>query len=352
MTTETFKIQPFSPKDATRSEYEAMNRHINAMRRERLPDDPPIPLEETIQSMQNIPPFVYERAWVAWNADRSEIIAESELVMLRMEENKHLAQVDISVFSAYRRQGLGRRMLALIAEAARAENRSHLITGTVDRIPAGEAFLLRIGAKKGLESHVNQLRIGELDRGLIERWLERGKENAPEYELGFWDGPYPEEQLSAIALLNDLTNQQPRGDLAIEDMHITPEQLRQSERSFMERGIQRWTFYVIEKATSNFAGYTEVGWSPNRPEILDQWMTGVLPEYRNKGLGRWLKAAMLDKVLKERPQVKVVRTGNADSNAPMLKINQELGFKPYMASAVWQVEVERVLEYIANPIQA
>ena len=329
-----------------------MNRHGNVMRREHLPDDPAIPLEETIQSLRNIPPFVDVRIWVAWNADGSEIIAEGELVMLRTEENKHLAQVDIAVHPAYRRQGIGKRMLALFTETARAENRTLLLTGSVDRIPAGEAFLLRMGAKKGLESHVNQLRMDELDRGLVERWLERGKETASAYELGFWDGPYPEEQLPAIALLNDLTNQQPLGDLSIEDMHMTPEQLRQNERSFMERGVQRWTFYLIDKATSKFAGYTEVGWSPNRPEILQQWMTGVFPEHRNQGLGRFLKAAMLDKVLKDRPQVKVIRTGNADSNAPMLKINLELGFKPYMASALWQIEVDRVMAYLANSIQA
>jgi hypothetical protein len=75
-------------------------------------------------------------------------------------------------------------------------------------------------------------------------------------------------------------------------------------------------------------------------------MTGVFPQFRNKGLGRWLKASMLDKVLKERPQVKYVRTGNADTNASMLKINNELGFKPYTADILWQVELNKVMDYI------
>jgi GNAT superfamily N-acetyltransferase len=75
-------------------------------------------------------------------------------------------------------------------------------------------------------------------------------------------------------------------------------------------------------------------------------MTGVFPQYRKKGLGRWLKAAMLEKVLKELPQVKFIRTGNADSNAAMLRINNELGFKPYMADTLWQVELQKVFEYL------
>ena len=59
---------------------------------------------------------------------------------------------------------------------------------------------------------------------------------------------------------------------------------------------------------------------------------------------------MLNKVLKERPGIKYVRTGNADSNAAMLRINGELGFKPYMAGTLWQVEIQKVIEYLNLPI--
>ncbi len=55
---------------------------------------------------------------------------------------------------------------------------------------------------------------------------------------------------------------------------------------------------------------------------------------------------MLDRVLRERPQVRFVRTGNADSNAAMLRINHQLGFKPYIAHCVWQVETDKVLDYL------
>jgi mycothiol synthase len=77
-------------------------------------------------------------------------------------------------------------------------------------------------------------------------------------------------------------------------------------------------------------------------------MTGVFPQSRKKGLGRWLKAAMLAKVLNGLPQVKYIRTAKANSNTGMLKINPELGFKPYTADTLWQVDLQNVLDYLQN----
>ncbi|MBN2388303.1 MAG: GNAT family N-acetyltransferase [Anaerolineales bacterium] len=343
----TIEILPINLKQASQAEYAALNRHTNRLRAERLPDDPPIPLEESIQNFHSLPPFVDVQAWIAWEAD-GEAVAAANVNFMDLEENRHMAPCDISVLPGYRRQGLGRQLLGLIVEAAQAEERRLLFTETVDRIPGGEAFMQRLGAQKGLEGHVNQLEIADLDRGLVRQWIDRARQRASGFELGLWDGPYPEEHLAAVAQLFDLTNQQPLGDLEIEDMHMTPEQLRQMEQNLFARGSQRWTFYVVETATGRFAGYTETVWNPNRPEVLRQDMTGIFPEFRNKGLGRWLKAAMLDKVLQDHPQIKYVRTQNADSNAAMLKINTELGFQPYMASTLWQVEVEQVLEYLGT----
>jgi mycothiol synthase len=348
MSTPTYKIHPLDIFAASKDEYTAMNRHANRIRQERQPDDPPIPLEEAIQNMQNLPPFVDVKMWVIWNAGQSETIAQGNVVMLRIEENKHLAQFEITVLPEYRQQGLGRQLLGLIAGAAQQGERRLLMTDTTDRVPGGEAFMLRIGANKGMETHVNQLQIADLDRDQIARWINLGESNLAEFELGFWEGAYPEEQIQQIAELYDLTNQQPFDNLEIEDMHMTPEQLRQMEKNSFSRGNQRWTCYVVNRSTGKFTGYTETVWNPNRPELLRQDMTGVFPQYRNRGLGRWLKAAMLDKVLKERPQVKYVRTGNADSNAAMLKINTELGFKPYMANTLWQVELQKVLDYLQS----
>jgi len=215
-------------------------------------------------------------------------------------------------------------------------------------VPAGAAFAQRLGARKGLENHTNQLDLRNLNRDLIDRWQTHAPERAADFELGLWEGAYPEADLPAIVALWDVMNTAPRDNLEMEDWRVTPEHLRQMEQQMLARGTERWTMYAREKSTRKFAGYTEVFWNPNRAKILNQGATAVFPCFRNKGLGHWLKAAMLDRVLRDRPQVKFVRTENADSNAAMLEINHELEFKPYLSRCVWQVETERIFQYISQ----
>jgi GNAT superfamily N-acetyltransferase len=340
-----FTIKPFRLKTATEKEYRAANEFGNVLRAELLPDDPPTPLEEEIQRWQNIPGFVDVRAWGVWNADESAVNASGTIEFYVMENNRHVAEFQIQVHPNFRRQGIARRLLGQIADTARENRRTLLITNTSDRVPAGEAFMTRVGAERGMETHMNQLDLNDLKRDLIGRWLASAPEREG-YELKFLDQPVPDEMLTDFIALHDVMNTAPRDNLRVDDFRTTPEQFRQMENAISARGDAHWMFYAREKATGKLVGFTDTAWHPNRPHLLKQRGTGVVPAFRGHGLGRWLKAAMLDKVLRERPSVRFVRTGNADSNAAMLKINFELGFKHYISETIWQLEVAKVFEYL------
>jgi len=344
--TSEFEIKLFDPRNATDAEYAAANVFNNRMRAERLPDDPPVPFDEAVRGWRNIPAYVTVEAWGITRRGEAQLLASASVAYLALEENKHLAEMQLEVLPEFRRRGFARALLAEIGAAAMRAERRLLIADTNERIPAGEAFMTRLGAQRGLDTHVNQLALADLDRTLVAAWLAQGQALSTDFELGLWQGAYPEQDLEAIAELLQVMNTAPRGTLEVNDFKFTPEHLRQMEKSARERGSQRWSLYVRERATGKFAGFTEVFWHPNRPQIVQQAGTGVFPAQRGRGLGRWLKAAMLDKILHERPQARFVRTGNADSNAAMLKINRELGFQPYLSQVVWQVETARVIEYV------
>ena len=345
MSTSPITIRPFDLVNATEREYRAMNAFQNRMRAEVLPDDPPIPLSEEIQGWRNIPDVVKGWVWGVWQDD--ETIVASADTWISCIDNLHLAEFDVKVAPERRRQGLTRQLLPLIAARAALEERRLLTTMTHNLVPAGISFMQRLGAQKGMDGHANQLRLAELDLGLLQQWQAQAMPLASDFELGLWCDAYPQEHLPAMAALaTTLYNSTPRDQLDMGDEVITPETLRDEERYWAARGTECWTLYLLERATGQFVGYTQVLWNANRPTLLEQEMTGVLPAYRNRGLGRWLKAAMLDKVLRDRPQVQFVRTGNADSNAAMLKLNHALGFKPFVGGSIWQVETEQVAAYL------
>lgn len=341
-------IRPFNPRDASEREFVGRSDFYNRLLAEQMPLFPPVSAEERKAGWQNMPAFIEGDYWNIWDALGLAVVASAYVNFARLPENRHVIEFDIAILPEYRRQGLARRLLERVVALPQREGRRLMIGWTNSRIPAGEAFMRRIGAQQGLIERTSVLEVADLNRELMCQWQEQAQQSASDFELGLWDGSYPEADLAAVAALVDVMNTAPRGALELEDEHTTPEQLRQRQQQRLARGQILWTLYARHMPSGELAGFTEVVWNPRRPEIVMQGGTGVWPKYRNKGLGRWLKAAMIEKVLRERPSVKRFVTGNAQTNAPMLKINVEMGFKPYHAEYAWQIETERVLHYLAG----
>jgi len=340
---------PFDIRRASPREYAGLNTFRNLLRLEIIPEDPPIPLAEETQRLQAMPPISEFAAWAVWDKRRERMLAYAHTEIFHTGDNEHLIEFYVEVLPELRRRGLARALLHLTAKEARSKNRRLLITETNDRVPAGAEFLRRIGGRMGMNEPLNQLRVGELDRGLVQSWLEHGRRHESDYALGLWDGAYPDQRMPDIsALVQVVYNDEPREQLEIEDTNYTPEVLRQMEMRQLSGGQRRWSMYLADRKDGRLVAITEVFWNPARPAILRQGFTGVLPEHRSRGLGRWLKATMLDKVLRELPEVQVIRTGNAASNAPMLKLNNALGFKKYVSWFAWQVDLESVEKYLAS----
>ncbi|WP_395094074.1 GNAT family N-acetyltransferase [Armatimonas sp.] len=179
-----------------------------ALAAERVPDDPVPKWEDTLGQLRSIPPFV--DVWV-WAVERDgETLGTADLGVMRTDENQHLAQFDIKLLPEARQQGIGKRLLKEIIAVADQEKRTLLMTSTSSTVPSGEAFLTRIGASVGLESHVNQLKLSEISHGLLDTWT---SELAEGFTPGLWEGPYPEESIEEILQLFEIFNTVPRGEL-------------------------------------------------------------------------------------------------------------------------------------------
>ena len=95
-------------------------------------------------------------------------------------------------------------------------------------------------------------------------------------------------------------------------------------------------------------GFTDVTYDPKQPWVIWQQGTAVTRGHRGHRLGLWMKAVMLERILREMPEAKSIRTGNANTNAQMLGINTQLGFKMAWQSTLWQLPIADARKAIAR----
>ena len=247
--------------------------------------------------------------------------------------NDHMAWMpELYVSPSERRRGVGRALLDEVCRVATAADRTLVIGGYPDGHQAGTAFTTAVGAEHGHRERQNRLRIDELDRSLMERWVEAAQERATGYSLVAFDDRCPDDLLDEFVRMQHVMNTAPRPD-ALDEFQFTAERRRAAEAGLAAWDAHQWVLCARHDETGRLAGYTEIAYGPHRTWIGMQGDTAVDPVHRNKGLGRWLKAVNILRVIDERPQITVVETWNDGTNAPMLGINNEMGFRPV---AVWR----------------
>jgi mycothiol synthase len=317
-----------------------LNDFFNAMRLEYLPDDPPVPLEQQLLTWRT--PSDH---WVSVNFVLEDAGTVMGIVSADWHdddvENPDLCWGNVIVAPEFRQRGLGMMLFRRLLKEITGMGRKKVFFETTGRLNAGELFAERIGSKRGLEHNANQLLFSELNREYVQRSLK----NAPRdrFELGFMDSVYPESERTALCELFDVMNTAPRGELEMNDGKLTPTQMLDYLENEQKRGIRRRLVYVRDRISGRYVGFSEVNWHPSRPDLVVQDGTAVHPDFRGHGLGAWLKAAMIDRILREHPDVNKIRTSNAESNEPMIKINRALGFEFHLQRTIWQLDVQETL---------
>ena len=216
-----------------------------------------------------------------------------------------------------------------------------------DLVTAGALFACSVGGEEKQVIRRSDLDLTAVDRDVVGRWLDVPNNVRDRYSLWLVVGAYPTDQYAAIAEAEAVMNAVPHDDLDVEDEVRDAEWVAQHERA---GAISRGTMDDLcpRTRTRLLVGYTQVFFYEDWPGHVDQGNTGVHLNHRGHGLGRWLKAAMIDRIFCEKPESFRVRTHNAFSNAPMLAINNELGFVVTAQQTVWEVDVVEVLRRVTS----
>ncbi len=114
------------------------------------------------------------------------------------------------------------------------------------------------------------------------------------------------------------------------------ERVRAIEAGLAAQDRAKVTTAACHDATGHLVGYTEVVIPLGAPESSWQHDTLVMSEHRGHGLGLAMKVANLWAVTERHPDVRSISTWNADENAPMIAVNEEMGCAVTAHAAYWR----------------
>jgi GNAT superfamily N-acetyltransferase len=252
-----------------------------------------------------------------------------------LQENTHLVEVEIAVDPAYRRTGVASKLLDIVVEKARGDGRRLLSGSVIGDATSGDSAGTAFAAARGfarLHDELHQVIELPLSAGRIAA-LERGVAG---YEFVQWREHTPSRWLEELAAaLAGASRDTPHGELEQEAGQWTPERIIEVEARRIKQGRFCHTTAAIA-ADGRLAAYTQMGGASANPERLYQWDTFVWPEHRGRGLGMAVKIPNLRSLQADLEQPAVLHTWNAPENAPMIRVNDQLGFRPVDRRSSWE----------------
>lgn len=255
-----------------------------------------------------------------------------------LKENTHLVEVEISVAAQYRRTGVGSRLLEEVIERARQDGRRLLMTSMLGDAVTGESAGTAFAAAHGfVRKHVELHQVLELP--LSEARLAELDQPVDGYKIVQWRGAHPEEWIEQFAdALSAMAEDVPSGEMDHEPSRWTPDRIREADARLVRQGRFCHTTVAVD-ADGQLAAYTEMGGAIANPERLYQWGTFVRREHRGRRLGLAVKVPNLRSLQAELDRPAVLHTWNATTNAPMIAVNDHLGFRRVAQRTNWELEI-------------
>lgn len=279
----------------------------------------------------------YRLAWLASQED-GEPLGSAFLRMFTREGQEHLAELQLNVHTAERRRRVGSRLLETAVAAARAEGRRSVIA-QADAGTPGDHFLAARGFRRVLTLTYARLALDELDNSKVDEINAIVEQPHPGYRLASWRGPVPEDLAKTFADSRRAMDDMPMDDTDYGVVAWDVERVLAAAKAIADRGELLTTVVAVDESDSSIAGFSELVVPGDGKGEGQHYGTGVLPEHRGHGLGRWMKAEMIRVARASHPELVGLITDTADSNTHMRRINDALGYVPTHQALEYQLNL-------------
>jgi GNAT superfamily N-acetyltransferase len=258
-------------------------------------------------------------------------------------ENPHSSEITLAVHPEHRRRGVGTAIVEKMGERARDDGRRTL--NSIVDVPVSRAdgegvreFATSVGFESTLTGNLRHLHVPlEQDRLDHLRQVVADARGAADYRVHTLATPWPSAYLDDVCtLLGVMSTDEPAGDGERQAEYWDEERVRENEGLLVARGVRRLAAVAEHVPSGHLVAMTELCVADDTPRQSWQMITVVHPDHRGHRLGLAVKLANLDLLAREAPGVRLVQTGNASVNAPMIGVNEMMGFEVSSEGAFWQ----------------
>lgn len=315
-------VREWDPRTASPGEVASLLATLNAVLAADLPDDPPWRETSLREYLSETMPGERRISWLAEAEPAADGTPGAVLGHVQVLLLGDIGVLEVLVHPSARRTGLGRTLVRLAARRTYQEGFRSIGVEVVGGTPA-VGFFEALGFSRDYVETRSVLRLDTVDWSALDGMaasVEAG------YRIEFSPGGPPERLIESYARAKATSRDVEDGELR--PSSYDPQRLRDSLDCLHRRGMKPYVVFAIHEATGEVAGLTEVVVPAQHPTRADQYDTIVVPRHRGHGIDRAIKARMLLELRAAEPGLAEVQTWNAQSNAAMLTVNAELGYRP------------------------
>ena len=262
-------------------------------------------------------------------------------VELPMADNRHTVGALVHVRPEHRRRGVGSTLLKAVEEHGRRHQRTTLMV-ELDEPPhlqgrsPGRTALERAGLRQVLLEVRRDLAL-PVDPSHLDALDAACAPHAAGYLVRTWGGHCPDDLVDDRAALGRaISTDAPLGGLEWEEEEWDAARVRRREEQVAAMGRTCLAAGAVHEETGTMVAFTELAAPAEGEGLVHQWETVVLRDHRGHRLGTLVKTAALRRLARELPQARTIVTCNADSNRPMIAVNESLGYRPNGTLTAWQ----------------
>ena len=195
---------------------------------------------------------------------------------------------------------------------------------------------------------LDRYRLGrdEADNDLINRWLDEIPAANPNLHIEY-KTRFPEEEIEEYTrMFNSFFREMPSEHEKTSPFTMTEEYVRKVQSWRDKHGLVMLNSVLYN--ADRMIGYSSVNIRLENPAYVYQAMTGVLKEYRGRGLAKWLKAAGFREVLNRYPENKAFMTEMRSVNEPIQHINRLMGYKLLSRGFEYRIDPADLNKFLAS----